>query len=191
MSDPAPPPDDSSVSNAGQAAGELWARAKAAFRARDYDGAAALLERLLTEAPGAAQIEMADVRLLAGVTLLRIGRTDEALPHLRLAAQLDPDNARAHQKLGAGIARQGLEAEALPHLERAARLAPGNAEYQWRLGDQYRRLGRLAEAKAALERSLALDPGYRRASDGLAALARRRGSWLTRLARAWKGKRPA
>jgi tetratricopeptide (TPR) repeat protein len=188
MPDPASPSHDSRQA---PTADDLWAEGKAAFRARDYAGAAEALERLLASHDPAAGLDMAEVRLLTGVTLLRVGRTDDAMPHLRWAAELDPTSARAQQKLGAGIARQGLEAEALPHLERAAALAPGNAEYQWRLGDQYRRLGRLAEAKAAFERSLALDPDYRRASEGLAALERRRGSWLTRLARAFKGKRPA
>ena len=182
MPGPASTPGDPADTPPDRSATQLWTSAQEAFGLRDYAAAADLLERLIADHDGEAPLNMATVRLLHGVTLLRLRRTAEALPHLHIAAELAPLNARAHQKLGAGIARMGREDEALPHLERAAALAADNAEYQWRLGEQYRRLGRKTEAKAAFERSLTLEPGYGPATDGLAALARRPGSWLARLA---------
>ena len=176
------------MSERGSTAIDLWVQAQERFRRRDYAATAELLARLVGEHHG-GEVDMAQVRLLRGVALLRLGRPAEGVPELRLAVELDPANARAHQKLGAGVARLGLDEEALPHLERSAAMAPDNAEYQWRVGEQYRRLGRRTEAKAAFERSLALDPRFDRANEGLAALVRPKGSWLTLLVRTLKPRR--
>ena len=180
MPDPASNPCDPAQTRPDKTAVGLWIDAQEAFRLRDYAAAAGLLERLIADHEGEPPLNMAAVRLLNGVVLLRLRRTAEALPHLHLAAKLAPENARTHNKLGAGIARMGREDEALPHLERAAALAPDNAEYQWRLGEQYRRLGRETEAKAAFERSLALEPGYEPALAGLERLPRLPPSFLAR-----------
>jgi tetratricopeptide (TPR) repeat protein len=168
---------------------QLWAEAKAAFRRRDYAAAAELLETIVRDYEEVPGLEPGALELELGVVLLRLGRPVEGVTALEQAAALAPGDARARQKLGLGLARLGRDDEALVHLEHAAAMAPDNAEYQWRLGEQHRRLDRPAEAKAAFERALARDPGYRHAMEGLAALARRRGSWLTRLARALKVKR--
>ena len=166
----------------------LWTQAKGCFRRRDYTAAADLLARLAGPEGGAPGLDMAAVRLLYGVTLLRLGQPAEGVPQLRLAVELDPENPRAHQKLGSGLARLGEDASALPYLERAAAMAPANVEYQWRLGEQYRRLRRPADARRAFERALEIEPGYDRALGGLAALKTRKGGWLARLARALRRK---
>ena len=131
---------DPPIQDASAAAEALWTQACGCFRQRDYPATADLLAALVDahdEDPG---LDMAEVRLLFGVTLLRIGRPAEGVSQLRLAIELDPANPRVHQKLGSGLARLGQEEEALPYLERAAAMAPENAEYQWRVGEQYRRL---------------------------------------------------
>ncbi len=176
------------MADPGSTAFDLWTRARARFRARDYAEAADLLAELVERSGEDSRIRPATLRLQYGVTLLRLRRTEEGVAELRLAVELDPANPRAHQKLGAGLARLGRQLEALPHLERAAVMAPDNAEYQWRVGEQYRRVGRLADARAAFERSLAIDPAFQRASEGMQALARSKRSWLQRLARAWRGR---
>ena len=159
----------------------LWTQAKGCFRRRDYPTAAALLARLVAAQGGAPGLDMAAARLLYGVTLLRLARPAEGVPQLKLAVELDPENPRAHQKLGSGLARLGLDEEALPHLERAAAMAPGDAEYQWRLGEQYRRLRRRADARRVFKRALALEPGHSRAAHGLAALSRAKPTFLARM----------
>ena len=179
------------MADPGSTAFDLWTRARARFRARDYAEAADLLAELVERSGEDSRIRPATLRLQYGVTLLRLGRTEEGVAELRLAVELDPANPRAHQKLGAGLARLGRDVEALPYLERAAAMSPGDAEYQWRGGEQYRRLGRLASARDAFERSLAIDPAFRPASEGLQAMARNKGSWLKRLARTWRGRRTA
>lgn len=165
----------------------LWMEAQAEFRRRDYAAAAARLAVVVGEHLDAPGLREATVRLQYGVVLLRLGRTEDGVAQLRRAVELDPSNARAHHKLGAGLARLGLEAEALPWFERAVELAPAVAEHHWRLGEQYRRLGRRAPALASLERALELDPGYEPTRESLRKLQSGRASWLGRLKRRFGG----
>lgn len=182
MSDLAAPTRDGKPTSA-----ELWANAKAAFRRRDYAAAADLLGELAMDRLGEPDLDVAAVRLQYGVTLLRLGRTEDGVAQLRLAVELDPGDSRAQHKLGAGLARLGREEEALPFFERAVSLAPDVAEHRWRLGEQHRRLGRSDEARAAFERALELDPDYRPARKGLEALKRKRRSWLGGIRRFFRG----
>jgi superkiller protein 3 len=48
-----------------------------------------------------------------------LGRLDEAIPNFRLALQIDPQDAAAHNDLGWTLASQGHIAEAIPHFEQA------------------------------------------------------------------------
>ena len=160
------------MTDARAAAKRLWVDSHAAFKARDYQRAAELLQALLQEhgeppEPAAA----AQIRVSLGVTLLRLKRTEEGVAELRRAVELRPDVARAWHKLGAGLGRLRHHEEALPCFQRATALEPDVADYQWRLGEQLRRLGRREEALAALHRCLELDPGNTDALRSLNAIA--------------------
>ncbi|WP_046776687.1 tetratricopeptide repeat protein [Streptomyces yangpuensis] len=101
-------------------AAERWARAQLFFEAREYATAARILEPLAGEVPEqlaprlllarayyhSAQLSRAErelrsvlerwpvedyARLMLGRTLERLGRSDEARPHLRMAAAMAGD----------------------------------------------------------------------------------------------------
>ncbi|MFJ3974093.1 tetratricopeptide repeat protein [Streptomyces sp. NPDC090021] len=101
-------------------AAERWARAQLFFEAREYTTAARILEPLAGEVPEqlaprlllarayyhSAQLSRAErelravlerwpvedyARLMLGRTLERLGRSDEARPHLRMAAAMAGD----------------------------------------------------------------------------------------------------
>ena len=54
------------------------------------------------------------------------GRYDEAILHLRLVRDEDPDNDHAHYMLAVAHAQRAEHAEAIAHLERAIALNPEN-----------------------------------------------------------------
>ena len=97
-------------------------RGKRASRARP-----ALPEHL----PPAGHTERAapqtvDERLYAATLAINGGRYDEAIAHLRLVRDEDPDNDHALYMLAVAHAQRGEHAEALAHLERAIALNPEN-----------------------------------------------------------------
>lgn len=66
---------------------------------------------------------------IVGSSLLMLNRLDEALPHYRQAAILEPESAAAQANLGSLLARQGKFSEALQLFEMALRLDPNNSDY--------------------------------------------------------------
>jgi len=67
-----------------------------------------------------------DERLYAATLALNGGRYDEALIHLRLVRDEDPDNDHALYMLAVAHAQRDEPAEAVAHLERAIALNPEN-----------------------------------------------------------------
>src|SRR5438874_8000123 len=65
-------------------------------------------------------------RLYASTIALNGGRYDEAISHLRLVRDEDPDNDHALYMLAVAHAQRGELAEAVAHLERAIALNPEN-----------------------------------------------------------------
>src|SRR5207248_8765647 len=113
----------------------------------DYAGAADRLEAVLKQFPDekelhervklylnvcrkqAAAVQAApqtiEERLYASTLPINGGRYDEAISHLRLVRDEDPDNDHALYMLAVAHAQRGEHAEAIAHLERAIAL---NAE---------------------------------------------------------------
>jgi Flp pilus assembly protein TadD len=58
---------------------------------------------------------------------MQLKRFDEAIRHLEQSLRLNPNNADAHNELGALLANRGEIAEAIPHFEQALRLDPNHA----------------------------------------------------------------
>lgn len=67
-----------------------------------------------------------DERLYASTLALNGGRYDEAIAHLRLVRDEDPDNDHALYMLAVAHAQRGEHAEAIAHLERSIALNPEN-----------------------------------------------------------------
>ena len=158
----------------------LWRDGLEAFRLRDYDRAAGLMQALLADHGDVrAGLDSASVHLQLGVTLLRLGRTEEGVAELMRSVKLDPYSGRARYKLGVGLARLGRNEEALQSLEEAVRLSPDVADHQWRFAEELRRQGYYREASEAAREALELDPGHAEARDTLKALRER--TWWLRL----------
>jgi len=114
----------------------------------DYAGAADRLEAVLKQFPEekelhervklylnvcrkqASAVEAAprtiEERLYASTIALNGGRYDEAISHLRLVRDEDPDNDHALYMLAVAHAQRGELAEAVAHVERAIAMNPEN-----------------------------------------------------------------
>ncbi len=167
--------------------------ARVHYKARDYDAAIAELERALGEV-GCDSLLLVE----AGLTLIRLGRTDEAIDAFELAVKTSPYSERAHYLLGNGYARKNYSQlyEAYPEalagagedqIEMADALfaagdyeaaegvyqamgaqQPGWAEIPARLGSLAFMRGDYGAARDYFKASLALCPEYGRAHNGLA-----------------------
>jgi tetratricopeptide (TPR) repeat protein len=77
-------------------------------------------------APSEPGPQTIDERLYASTLAINGGRYDEAINHLRLVRDEDPDNDHALYMLAVSHAQRGEHAEAIAHLERAIALNPEN-----------------------------------------------------------------
>lgn len=77
-------------------------------------------------APREASPHTVDERLYASTLAINGGKYDEAISHLRLVRDEDPDNDHALYMLAVAHAQRGEHAEAIAHLERAIALNPEN-----------------------------------------------------------------
>jgi outer membrane protein assembly factor BamD (BamD/ComL family) len=126
----------------------LYERGLEQLQRHDYHGAAALFESVLKQygeekelhervklylnicRRQASSSESAphtiEERLYASTLALNGGRYDEAISHLRLVRDEDPDNDHALYMLAVAHAQRGEFAEAVAHVERAIALNPEN-----------------------------------------------------------------
>ena len=88
---------------------------------------------------------------LLGAALLRQGKPEEALRHLREAVTREPEYAKGHEQLGEALLAAGRPEEAADSLRRALEIDPGFEAAQLKLGQLLLRLGREDEASAVLE----------------------------------------
>jgi tetratricopeptide (TPR) repeat protein len=77
-------------------------------------------------APRPAAPQTIEERLYASTIAINGGKYDEAIGHLRLVRDEDPDNDHALYMLAVAHAQRGEHAEAIAHLERAIALNPEN-----------------------------------------------------------------
>jgi tetratricopeptide (TPR) repeat protein len=77
-------------------------------------------------APLAASPHTVEERLYAATLAINGGKYDEAISHLRLVRDEDPDNDHALYMLAVAHAQRGEHAESIAHLERAIALNPEN-----------------------------------------------------------------
>jgi tetratricopeptide (TPR) repeat protein len=122
----------------------LYEQGLEALQRHDYRQAANLLESVLRQYPEEKELhervrlylnvchrqvtpreespQTIDERLYAATLAINGGRYDEAIAHLRLVRDEDPDNDHALYMLAVAHAQRGEPAEAVAHLERAISL---------------------------------------------------------------------
>lgn len=122
----------------------LYERGLEAIQRHDYRQATDLLESVLRQYPDEKELQervrlylnickrqanpreeapqTIDERLYAATLSINGGRYDEAIAHLRLVRDEDPDNDHALYMLAVAHAQRGEPAEAVAHLERAISL---------------------------------------------------------------------
>jgi tetratricopeptide (TPR) repeat protein len=126
----------------------IYERGVGALQRHDYEAARHLLESVLrlypdekelhervrlylnvcerhVSPPGAAP-QTVEERLFAATLAINGGNYDEAISHLRLVRDEDPDNDHALYMLAVAHAQRGELAESIAHLERAVALNPEN-----------------------------------------------------------------
>ncbi len=124
---------------------------------KQYDAAAAAFAVALSRPGGAADWSL---HYLRGVALDRAGRWKEALPQLRRAIELGPNEAQPLAYLGSAMIERGEDAEAaMALLVKASRLKRDDPAITDSLGWAYYRRGDLARALPLLERAAKSDPG--------------------------------
>ena len=102
---------------------------------------------------------------LLGLALARQGK--DALPALRMAAQLLPNDAGVHNNLGNALGRNGRLEEAIACYRRALLLGPDFAEAHNNLGHALLDLGQPHDAAVSCRRAVDLKPRYAEAHDNL------------------------
>ena len=100
--------------------------------------------------------------LLAGVSLLALGRPRDAVTELDRAAELLPGEAAVHLQLADAFERTGNITGVVREYRRLVELGPSNEDYLYRLGKAYLRL-----AQQSYERLRAVAPRSARLSQAL------------------------
>jgi tetratricopeptide (TPR) repeat protein len=103
-----------------------------------------------------------------GYALLRQGRVEEALAHLRRALELNPSLAPALFNYGDALRQSGKDDEAIKMLERGLEIEPNEPGAHAMLGTLYYAHGKLEQAQNHLETALRLRPGFGEAHRNLA-----------------------
>jgi tetratricopeptide (TPR) repeat protein len=118
----------------------------------------------LAEFRAAARIDPAfgPAHLLAGSSLLALGRTREAVTELQRAVRLMPTERTAHVQLADACERAGDSRCLVRALKSASDLAPGDPDALYRLGKAYLRLSQTSYARIQQ-----IDPSSPRLSEAL------------------------
>jgi len=104
-----------------------------------------------------------------GFSLMRQGKTQEAIAHYAEALRIKPDYAEAHNNLGIILANQGKIQEAIAHFAEALRIAPDYADAHNNLGIILANQGKIQEAIAHYAEALRIKPDYAEAHNNLGA----------------------
>ena len=127
-------------------------QAVAAYEAGRYAESAAIIEKLLPEAPQSFELYE-----LLGLDYAGQSQDAKANTYLERAARLNPKSAEAHTNLAANLSRLGKNAEAEEHFRKAVELEPDNFDANHNLGEAYIRQGKIAAAAPYLEKAQHID----------------------------------
>ncbi|XP_037505701.1 protein O-mannosyl-transferase TMTC1-like [Rhipicephalus sanguineus] len=142
-------------------AARTWNR-NAAWASRE-----ALFESGIRDLPGNAKMHYNYANLQKD-----IGNTDLAIKHYRLAIELWPEHASAHNNLGT-VLTSAEESE--QHFRYALHVNPSHPGAHFNLANIYSKRGQKEVAKTLLERAVELEPDFCEAYSSLAALAAEKG----------------
>ncbi|HEY4184097.1 MAG TPA: tetratricopeptide repeat protein [Polyangia bacterium] len=147
----------------------LEAMALSAFNEKRWLDASASYGRLCVLDPRCALFQTN-----AGRALRELRQPERALPYLKKAAELEPDDSSVHLNLGS-LLYDLNQREAEPTLRRAIALDPTNIAALVNLGAVQNRLSQLAAAAETARRVLALAPENAAAHGNLAGVLREQG----------------
>ena len=94
------------------------------------------------------------------ISLVAVGRVDEAVEQLEEAIRLDQKRATAHYRLGTALTIQGKRDDAIYYFRQAVDLDSGFAEAHNSLGGLLQLGGNVVEAERHYRRTLQLDPSH-------------------------------
>ena len=115
-----------------------------------------------------------------GGALLELNKVDEAMPHFRAAAALDPTDAMSWLNIAADAQRHGHLAEAVEQYTRLLQVTDDprlRAKALSDLGYAYRGLGDLPRARHSFQAAVNLWPGTERAWLGLGLVSQKTGDY--------------
>jgi len=141
-----------------------------------------LMQNQLKESVQASlrSIELAPFKAVArnnlGIALHRLGRHDEALDELRVAASHDPLNTGALLNQSGPLTSLRRPLEAIQVMQQAIRIAPDKAAIWGNLGALQMEVGQEVEAEQCLRKALELHPGLHEAKENLSTLIAKRTS---------------
>ena len=175
---------------------ELFAKAREAVGAGDYDYARSLYSQVVSAAPDSVdghyglatsyymlgdlhsakrhfeEVTRLDPRratafINLGALYNRLGEQDQAIATLRRGLQLDPRRAEGYYNLGIAYRQKGLVDLAIQAYREATRLNPRMADAFLNLGNLLLESERFQESIVAYEQALAVRPNFEKAAHGL------------------------
>ena len=106
--------------------------------------------------------DSADTQYALGLTLNKLGRTDEEILSYRRAVALRPDHANALEKLGLAYFKQKRYQDSAQYFEQLRTYRPDAKTYN-SLGESYFELGKTDDSLNAFNNALGYDPDFERA----------------------------
>ena len=110
-----------------------------------------------------------------GSDLVAEGRFGEAVPLLKRAAEINPDNEEIHYHLAFSLSRLNRPEEAITHYKRTLEIFPEYAEARINLGNLYMSRGSFHEAEGAFRAALEVAPELASVHNNLGTLLSRQG----------------
>jgi tetratricopeptide (TPR) repeat protein len=113
-----------------------------------------------------------------GTALLKTGRMEDAIPHFRAAAALDPTDPNSTMNIGTYEQAHGNLPAAIDLYKKAAEMARNpkvKARAYNNLGYAYKDIGDFADARSSLQSAVAVDPEFVGAWISLGLVAQRAG----------------
>ena len=139
---------------------------------REYAQAIKFLREAVNLAPGHSALHNN-----LGMTLHRMGKTEEAVVQFRKAIELREDFAKAHNNLAAALMKLNRLDAAQSACMEAIRLQSNFKQAYNNLGLALRKKGKFAEAVAAYGKAINLDPDYPEALSNLGMVLIDQGKW--------------
>ncbi|MBL8885338.1 MAG: tetratricopeptide repeat protein [Phycisphaerales bacterium] len=141
----------------------LYQKAVQTANQGNYELAQIFLRELLSAHP-----HVAKAHHLMATTMMKMGTLDKALPHARLAAQLQPTNAASRWVLGICLSNGGDLVNAIREFRAGCELSPNDPQAWNNLGQSMLEARQYSQAETALRRGLALTTSIPQLSIGLA-----------------------